>query len=561
MARIARIPAVFFSVPFILLFFFLAIDSLVGDSPTMDEQNHVARGLAFLKTGDPRLSLEHPPLINAISALPLLTEQSIDLPTDHPSWEERQGWYAFADELFWERDNDPTRMIFLARIPIVFLSLTLALTGFHFARDMWGKVAAFFAFAILLLEPNILAHGRYTTTDIGATTFLLLSTFLLWRMWRYEGWSWWRCMAAGLAVGLALGSKLSMLIFLPMFAILALLPLYGKRWRLRPALRRLAQLVIAVSLGLFVLWFIYGLEWDTHRFVGSWADTLDGITLPMPTYWAGIEQILSLSGGGRPAYLFGEFSITGWWYYFPIAFAVKTPLILLLLIVVSSILLLWERQSRAKAAFLLIPVLLYFIISMQSALNIGYRHLLPILPFLVILISGIAHVKFVHPRIISNRPAFGPILLVIALISVIAIDLLLHPSYLSYFNLAAGGPANGHKILVDSNIDWGQDMMRLRRWMDDNDVQSVKLSWFGTADPDYYGIAYDPLPGLPYHFDLWWDTPFDPDSPAPGVYAISASNLWEIPLEEKTTFGWFRAREPDDRIGYSIHIYRVGDDG
>ena len=160
MARIARIPAVFFAVPFILLFFFLAIDSLVDDSPTMDEQNHVARGLAFLKTGDPRLSLEHPPLINAISALPLLTEQNINLPTDHPSWEERQGWYAFADELFWERDNDPTRMIFLARIPIIFLTLTLALTGFHFAREMWGKLAAFFAFAILLLEPNLLAVKR-----------------------------------------------------------------------------------------------------------------------------------------------------------------------------------------------------------------------------------------------------------------------------------------------------------------------------------------------------------------------------------------------------------------
>jgi hypothetical protein len=96
--------------------------------------------------------------------------------------------------------------------------------------------------------------------------------------------------------------------------------------------------------------------------------------------------------------------------------------------------------------------------------------------------------------------------------------------------------------------------------MADNDVDQLKLSWFGTADPDYYGIKYDPLPGLTYHFDLWWDLPFDPADPEPGIYAISASNLWEIPLADKKVFPWFRARQPDDRIGYSIFIYFVDDD-
>jgi hypothetical protein len=114
--------------------------------------------------------------------------------------------------------------------------------------------------------------------------------------------------------------------------------------------------------------------------------------------------------------------------------------------------------------------------------------------------------------------------------------------------------------LVDSNLDWGQDLKRLRLWMDENGEDRIKLSWFGTAKPEFYNIAYDPLPGLPYHFDLWWNSPFNPLDPEPGLYAISASNLWEVPLEEKTVFAWFRDREPDDKIGYSIHIYRVGDD-
>ena len=92
----------------VLLYFALAVGSLVGDSPTMDEQNHIARGLAFLRTGDPRLSLEHPPLINSLSALPLLTMPDLRLPTDHPSWERREGWYEFADLFMWQYNHDVT---------------------------------------------------------------------------------------------------------------------------------------------------------------------------------------------------------------------------------------------------------------------------------------------------------------------------------------------------------------------------------------------------------------------------------------------------------------------
>jgi hypothetical protein len=128
---------------------------------------------------------------------------------------------------------------------------------------------------------------------------------------------------------------------------------------------------------------------------------------------------------------------------------------------------------------------------------------------------------------------------------------------LSYFNLAAGGPKNGGNILIDSNIDWGQDLFRLQDWMAENGVERVNLSWFGSADPAYYDLSYDPLPGLPRHFDLWWDVPFDAADPPPGIYAISVSNLWELPLEDKVVFPWFRARQPDDRVGYSIFIYRV----
>lgn len=559
--NIARDRPVLVAVPVILLFFWLALNSMVDDSPTMDEQNHLARGLAFLKTGDPRFSLEHPPLINMISALPLLSLPGINLPINHESWNLREGWYAFAEQLLWIYNQDVERMVFLARIPILFLTIALGLVGYRFALNLWGRVAALIVFILLLLDPNILAHGRYSTTDVGGALLLLLATSMLWKLWMAEGKFIMHILAAGIALGLALGSKMSVIVFVPVFALLGVLPLYTRRWTLSNALRNLLYYFLTLAIAIVVVWGIYGFEWGNYRFLAQELRTINNSAGPLPTYLTGIEQIASLSGGGRPAVLFGQFSTQGWWYYFPVAFVVKTPVVVSLLILFATVTLLADRTSRPKSIFLLIPAVFFLILSMGSALNIGYRHLLPILPFLYVLASGVGKYLELDEQPKRLTILLSRILIWGSILSLLIIALLLHPHYLSYFNVLVGGPANGHKVLVDSNIDWGQDLIRLKEWMDANNHQSVKLSWFGTADPNYYGIEYEPLPGLTRHFDLWWDLPFDPQNPEPGVYAISVSNLWELPLEEKKVFPWFRAREPDAVIGYSIHIYNVDVDG
>lgn len=551
-----------------LLFFYLALSSLHDDSPTMDEQNHLARGLAFLRTGDPRLSVEHPPLVNGLSALPLLTMPEIRLPLDDVSWEQGE-WYRFADLLLWDYNHDVTRIIFLARLPIVFLAIGLALTGYRFARALWGAPAGLCAYALLLFDPNLLAHGRYTTTDLGGAAFLLLATYLLWRAWRHSAWSWRRLLLAGVGLGLAFASKLSILLFAPIFVVLTLLPLWADPWHGAAASRRRLQVIGAGLISLLVVWLSYGFQWGPLRFqsatltaagqptgaLGQLLARLDGLPGPMPTFWAGVEQVLTLSGGGRPSFLLGETSVDGFITYFPVAFLVKTPLPALLLCALSLYLLARPgapARDRRRALFLLLPAALYFAASTQSGLNVGYRHLLPVLPFFYLLIAGGLARLWRAPR---PRLRW---LAVAGVASLLLATLAIHPHYLSYFNVLAGGPANGYRVLADSNVDWGQDMVRLRSWMAENGVDEVYLSWFGSADPDYYGIRYRPLPGLPRHFDLWWDVPFDPAAPPPGVYAISASNLWELPLqEEKVVFPWFRARAPDDRVAYSILIYEV----
>lgn len=579
MATWRKLPASWTAVPLFLLFFWLALNSLALDSPTMDEQNHLARGLAFLRSGDPRLSLEHPPLVNSLSALPLLTLPDVHLPFDDVSWTKQEPpglyWYFFADLLLWVYNHDVTRMVFLARLPIVFLTLGLGLVTFHSARELWGQKAALLALFLLLLEPNVLAHGRLATTDLGGTLFVFLAAYLLWRLWQADGWSWPRWAWLALALGLAFGSKLSTLAFVPIFGLLAFLPhpqprhgrfqsvvAYG-----RGVTRRLGQLVLAGLLSLLVVWVIFGGQWGFMQFQSAALTGLNGRQGPMPIFWAGIEQILLLSGGGRPSFLLGHFSDTGFLSYFPIAFLVKTPLAVLSALPLASFVLLKSQDTRTRALFLLLPALLYLLLSMQSGLNIGYRHLLPILPFLLVLISGlVTHGQWPGVGSTSRPSVHGLRLAAYGLALLLLFETLaIHPHYLSFFNQAAGGPAHGHTILIDSNIDWGQDLRRLKAWLDDNGVTAVKLGWFGTARPDYYAITYQPLPGLggvgqPAFFDAWWQPlPFNPTAPEPGVYAISATSLWEFPRrdEDKTAYAWFRHRPPDARIGYSIFIYEV----
>ena len=525
----------------------------------MDEQNHLARGLAFLRTGDPRLSLEHPPLVNSISALPLLTLPDVKLPLDDPSWERQPPdvyWYFFAHKLLWEYNHDATRMIFLARLPIVFLTLGLALTGFHFAREAWGKLAALAAFLLLLFDPNILANGRYTTTDLGGTFFLFLAVYLLWRLWGLDGWSWRHWLVAALGLGLAFGSKLSTLIFVPILMITAVLPLYGSGWH--GWARRLVQFLTAGLLSILVVWAIFGFEWRPFWFSEESLLFLNQFSGPMPTFWAGIAKIADLGGGGRAAFLNGAYSAVGFPAYFPTAFLVKTPLVILLLLPLSVVVLLWRGDSRKTAVFLLVPPVLYFLFSITSGLNIGYRHLLPMLPFLLVLISGLARDRKeeLHPLSFILHP----LILWIGIATLICVTLWIHPHYLSYFNVLAGGPNGGRDMLVDSNVDWGQDLLRLREWQVENNVDELKLGYFGTADPAFYGLVYEPLPGFPreeFYATLWANPPFNTTAPEPGVYAISASSLWESHTESKNVYPWFRNREPDEQIGYSILIYKV----
>ena len=210
-----------------------------------------------------------------------------------------------------------------------------------------------------------------------------------------------------------------------------------------------------------------------------------------------------------------------------------------------------------------LPPLAFFAVSLRSNLNLGYRYLLPMLPFLYVLAGRMG--AWIADRLSADAlPArSGPrhALLVAATTALAGwtawSGLAIYPDYLAYFNEWAGGPDGGWRILVDTNLDWGQDLKGLKHWMDEHGVERVKLGYVGEAYPSYYGIDFDPLPSWPdrwqhpEHHDLY------PPDPAPGLYAISANLIQGRYLADPETYAWFRARTPIDKVGYSIFIYDV----
>jgi hypothetical protein len=324
---------------------------------------------------------------------------------------------------------------------------------------------------------------------------------------------------------------------------------------------------------LLALWAVYGFEVGPLPALAEMPGVpawLPGLPVPMPSHF---DQLLDLSGrlAGEAerlptSFLLGELYPGGRWQYFPVAFLVKTPIPTLVLLAGGLLLTIAQARSiqgrrglvRQVGWALWLPPLIYFGISLRSNLNLGYRYLLPILPYLYLLAARMGPwlAEQIEQATGSRRA-----LLTAATAALVGWSawsgLAIYPHYLAYFNEWAGGPEGGWRILVDSNLDWGQDLKGLKRWMEANDVSRIKLGYVGEAYPSYYGIDFDPLPSWPdrwqhpLHHDLY------PLDPAPGLYALSANLIQGRNLADPETYAWFRDQTPIDKVGYSIFIYDV----
>jgi len=539
--------------------FALEATSACLKSPTYDEQGYIARGYAYVSLGDRHILIGTPMMLNAWNALPLLWLPDVHLETDHPTWDGTD-FHDVGSHFLWESGNDVDQVMFWARLPTMILSLLLAATAYRWARELYGPRAGWLALLLATLSPNILAHARLATTDLGLAFFFFLATY---RLWRYlESPTWGNLVWAGVALGLSQGTKFSALLIAPVWVAIGVVwvlaggPKENESWIRRGGSLALAGVAMA-AVGFFVLWATYGFEIAPLR-EGS-------LSLPAATHfgqWLDISGRLAGEETRRaPAFLMGQYSDTGWWYYFPVAFLLKTPLPTLVLLLWAAIFSLRRLSDAAprhwrRELAVILPPFIYFVLSLTSKLNLGYRYLLPILPFLFVYGSKIANSEWrMADRNVRHtmRTAFLALLIGWYVFGSFCI----YPHYLAYFNELAGGPEGGWRYLVDSNIDWGQDAILLQQYLEKHGVGRVKLAWFGESRPEYYGVPYEPLPGWPPDREDVATRAFSPVAPSPGTYAISATNLQGVLLDDRDTYAWFREREPVDKIGYSVFVYEV----
>lgn len=531
------------------------VTSVLQETQTWDEGTHLAAGYSYLKTGVYKLNREHPPLFKLLCAAPLL---ALDprLPLEDKSWRESDQ-VAFGDVFLYQNRVSPEEMLFCARAVTIALTLLLGLVVALWTRQKFGDAAAVAALFLFAFDPNLIAHGRYVTNDVMATLFIFLACITWARFVETKRRR--DLVLAGVVLGLALVSKFSAVFLLPLLAVLYWL----RRWqegRGRLSVRHFAaSAAVAGVIAVAIIALAYGPETircvqgpklrrviNRATLVGTvLSEAGKRLGLPAHPYLVGLYDFSLHDQEGHNAYLMGMRSDRGWWYYFPVVFAVKTPVAILALLAVclaiSLVVLVragprgWRlREIPFEWLVVVLPPLVYFALCMRSHVNIGIRHILPVYPFLFIALAATL-----------GRKKWRTYVLAAFLVVLAAESTAIYPHYLAFFNTLVGGPGNGPKYLVDSNLDWGQDLKNLKTYLTEHGVKKLCISYFGRASMAYYKFQYMYLPETG---ELAERAQMD------CVAAISATQL-EGAYMGAEKFRWLRERQPMAKVGYSIYLY------
>jgi hypothetical protein len=516
----------------------LAIASAAQDSQTHDEVVHLTAGYSYWKTGDFRLSPEHPPLAKLVATLPLLLWLKPKFEPNAEQWGRAEDW-AISKTFLYDNHVPADHMLMAARTVSILFGLVLAATLAWWVTRQAGPAAGFTAALLFAFEPTVLAHSRYVTTDIPVTLFVWLACVSLHSYMKTGGR--WPLIRTGILLGLACATKFNAL-FLPLVLLLMWAVYRKPTWRAGMAMMGIALMVILVTYGFDTQSAMQDPVAARQIEEGRPGGIVRAVTnLPIPGYYflRGLHLMIRHQAGGHVTYFMGETSREGSWMYFPVALLVKSSLAWLALLFLAIGIAVLKKGFWKERRELLLPILLpaaaYFVFALVSPINIGLRHLLPMYPFVC---AFAAIVLFSGKRSVLLRTASSLLLVVFLMESATA-----YPNYVAYFNAAAGGPANGHRFLLDSNLDWGQDLKRLARYTETHDVQPLCLAYFGTADPNYYGIRHTPLPPLRTADDL---------KTVDCVAAVSLQYLYGI---EEHLLKALETRPPTDRVGASIYVY------
>ena len=499
------------------VFFAQGLVGSLDESLTWDEPIYVASGFSYLTRGDFRLNPEAPPLIQQLVGLPLLFLGAPTPRDDDPAWRDARQ-IEFGKQLLFRSGLDVRQAALWCRLPVLLLGATLVLMIYLWGSQIFGPAPALVAATVAAVEPNLLAHAKVATVDLGCTTLMFAAVWTLWRaVQSNRAREWALC---GACTGLALLAKFTALLLGPIFAVLFAAAWFRRRHEWQP-LTVLRNVAILAATGWFVIGSGYHLSFDGSLFM------------------RGVGTVYTKMSPDYQFYLLGEISHRPWWYYYLVAFVLKVPLPVLGLLAFAAALVARDRSRSEAALFLLVPAAVVIGTSTFNRYNMGLRHILPAFPFLFLFAA----------ETLAGRPRRWRIGLTCLLLAWTLLEAVrTYPHHLSYFNTLAGGPGRGPYLLDDSNIDWGQDLPALARWQEEHtNGTPLRLFYFGTADPAAYGVD-----SVPMAMD-------EIEHPRAGLYAVSAHILVYF-RKRGTRLGrnldWLTKYEPIARAGHSIYVYR-----
>jgi hypothetical protein len=581
-----------YAVAIVLFAVVLAITSEWNDSIIVDEVPHIGAGYSYLEKGDMRLNPEHPPLPKDLAAIPLMFLNLDNSVFETKFWQtDLNGQWEFGRYLIFNSGNDADLIRHAAKLPMILFFILSAILIAKWSRRLYGDNGGLIALFLFSLSPTVLAHARFVTTDVAALFAIISATYFFVKYLRRQNIK--NFIIASLIFGTALLCKFSTFLLVPFLGLISLI--FGFTIVKTNFAQRFWSAIKYgfISVAIFVVGFIV-IVWPVYYFhtmnypvekqkteTTTLLSSYGNRFFADPVVWMSDKPVIRAAGqyalgllmvnqrqmGGNTTYFLGQTTGSGWHSYFPIVYFLKEPLAWWGLFTIAVIaLFILKRRSSSRSYIqdhfeelaMLIWLAVYWIISIQSSLNIGVRHLMPIYPFMIILVSGqVARVlDFVKNKKIKNT-VFA---LIIVLLGWYLIEnLRVYPYYLAYFNQVAGGPSGGYKYVVDSNLDWGQDLIRLSDYVKEKNINKIEFDYFGWADPYYY---------LKDKY-IWLNSTkylnaqdFKNRNLSDGWLAVSATFLEGSegtianpnPVNYKN---WLQAIEPVTVIGHSIFVYHI----
>jgi hypothetical protein len=563
----------------LLVMWLQLIFSVRRESISWDEPDHTFAGYMGWKAHDFGWNPEHPPLVKAVATLPILW-----MPLYVPESQNRNFKVeTVLDGAEFNARNISKDILTRMRMAASVFAMLLGVLIFLAAREMFGLRAGFIALALYAFDPNFLAHGALVTTDTGVSCFIFATVYTFYRYVKSPTAL--RLAVTCLAAGLALGSKHTGLLALIMIGILGLCELVWpgasadddspaadvvtkKPSRLTTGRMILALGIVGVA-AVILLWSFYGFRYSARPaglaidpplaitaahvsspVLASTLLTFSKYRLLPESYLYGIADISGVNDF-YTAYLFGKIYPHGSHWYFLAVLAIKSTLpFLILLACAIAVAAKGRLRGRREILFLTIPPIFYLLVAMASHMNIGVRHILPMYPFLYVFVAGAAAILWTSSRVWAA--------LICVLLAWQAVGALrIYPDYMAFGNEAWGGPNAVPKYLSDSNTDWAQQLIAVKKYLDD---RGIKKCWFvyfanGAVDPSSYGI---PCKMLPTVESLWWlniplETPASIDGPVlMNVSDVAGFEFGPAPLNP---YEQFKALAPKDVIAHGVNVY------